>query len=368
MTKGRSLSFSLAACAWILVWTQPCNAEPSSQPGCTLGFIAGLSGPGSVYGIAPRRGVELALEDIPDPSLTIIFEDDQFIPRNTVTAFRRLMAVPQMYAVTVVGASPALAIAPIAEREHLPLIAVASDERLGQSGGSVVRAWASGTQEGQLLAEGADRRQLSKVLFLNDVDDYSMAVAEGFKLATRAQLIAEELPPEIGDIGTLLLKHRAQESDELNLMGIGICARAGRVAAVAQQVRAAGYRGEIFGCVTLENAAEVRAAKGALKGAWFATSAVRPEFRRRYRERFGEEDFLGGAAVFYDLTFRIEELCREGIERKMIPDRLLEAGRARDSSERVAPRALLSLITDEASSLRALSPKLVIRSVEDLMQ
>jgi branched-chain amino acid transport system substrate-binding protein len=270
------------------------HAEPNPLK---IGFIGGFSGPGSSYGEASKNGLEMALGELGREGIEVIYEDDQFIPAKTVTAFKRLTEVEKVDLIIVLASSPSKVVAPLAEQKQLPVLAWASDT--GVSGGRehIFRSWTSGDEEGRLLAQEVAKRGYPSTAFLAVTNDYGRSVQAGFNTHSEAKpILSEECAGDETDFRSFLLKLKAR-----NIQHLGICLTPGQSAALAKQARSMGMKLGIFGCETLEDRGEVELSQGALIGSWFVTAAVTERFHEVYLKRFGNDTVLSGAAVHYDL-------------------------------------------------------------------
>ena len=138
-----------------------------------------------------------------------------------------------------------------------------------------------------------------------------------------------------------------------------MCLAPGQISTFAQQLKSFGSTAQIFGCMTLDNQAEVIAARGALQGAWFVTSGVTPEFRQKYRGRFGSEDFIGGAAIMYELGEQLSSLCSVEPKKSRFPENLLQLLLAKPSTGK-ATQLTPTIIDGD----RYLGPPLTVGIVE----
>lgn len=308
---------------------EPQNLVPQDlEPQCHIGVLAPFSGAASVYGIAPQRGIALALHDISHPTLSVTYEDHKGEAAGAVSAVKALLGrEPNIHALVVVGASPALAVAPIITARGIPLLAVASDDRLGavrhgdSSPALIIRVWPSGAEEGNVLANAMLVRGAKNALVIHDHDDYSRAVADG--IASPGMNVERiEAPPGSIDIRALVQRSLKKVGADA---AVGLCVRAGRVGAVALQLRELGFTGQIFGCVTADNEQEWKVARGALSGAVYGSVDVRADFKTRYKNRYGETSFIGGAAALYDITLMLDAACRRREPRANIVNTLREA-------------------------------------------
>ncbi len=287
----------LALCLWTLCSNQ-CVAE------IKVGFIGPFSGPGKVFGDAARNGFELAHEDLGDPNLRVVFEDDQADPKKTVAAYKKLITHDNVDLVLVVGSTQTAAVAPIADRDGVPVIGWASAEQASRGHRWVIRSWASASAEGAALVSKAKELGLTRMATLAYSDDYSLGVIRGFTDAFQADVLSlGEVSPNESYFSGLVLQAKRKQ-----IAGIVLCLNLGQNARFVIQAHQMGFNPVILGCEVLNGSGEIEAAHGSLTGAWFATVPVSAEFKSKYQARFKADTSISGAAIHYEIYRLLAEL------------------------------------------------------------
>lgn len=273
----------------------PCLAD---KPALRVGFIGGFSGAGAVYGQPCRNGFELGINAVHGAHLKVIYEDDQFVPAKTIAAFHKLVEVDGVDVIIVLGSIPGSAVAPLIEQAKIPAIAWTGDSRISQGRSWIVRSWTNAAEEGKILAREAINRGYNRIAILSAIDNYSRAVIEGIKSGYTGDILeSEEYAADVMDFRSVLAKLKAKSVSQ-----VALCMGPGQSAAVAKQAVQLGLKIQFFGCETLNNQEESRLSNGGLNGTWFTTVPVEPWFRKLYKQRYGNQNTIGGAAVHYDLA------------------------------------------------------------------
>ena len=154
------------------------NSNDASPP-IIIGAILPLTGEAAQWGIPPRDGAILAIEEINRRGgvngrpLQLVTEDDRCNPRDGVSAINSLTARQSVSA--IIGASCSgvtLAIAPIAERSQIALISPAStNPTITHAGDYIFRVVPSDDLRGQVFADyifnGTSHRKVS-ILYINN--------------------------------------------------------------------------------------------------------------------------------------------------------------------------------------------------------
>lgn len=289
-----------------------------------VGFIGGFSGPGEAFGHAARNGFELAREQFGKEGIEVIYEDDQFSPPKTVTSFKKLIDHDKVDLIIVLGSTPAAAIAPLAEKHQIPLIAWGSAKHLAEDRKWVIRSWPSGDEEGAALAAKSKELQLKRIATIVYSDEYALGVINGFQSSTDAELIdLGEVSPVERDFSSVALRAKAKQVD-----GMAICLSVGQSADLALKLRQINFSPIILGCETLNNGEEVALSKGTLLGAWYATVPVRSSFVTRYKEKFKANTSISGAAIHFEIYNILKEMADRNVRSKTLMERLLVAKRS----------------------------------------
>ncbi len=303
-----------------LVLCSPLQAQEATP--LKVGFIASLSGVAQPYGQAAKNGFEMGLEKVGRQNFQVIYEDDQFLSAKTVTAFLKLTDVDKVDLIINIGSSPASAIAPLAERKGIPLIAWASDTRVSKGRNMVIRSYPSGEKEGHLATDEALRRNLKRIAVLISNNAYAESWREGVLNAINPEkpVIDEEISTPTNDYRAL-----AARISHLNIDAIGNCLDPGQNALMGRQIRDLGSNIPIFGCEYYSDAAEIAAAKGAFNGAWYSGVPITGWFLDEYVHRFGKASVISAAANHYDLALLLGRLDK-GTKGPALAHNLLKLG------------------------------------------
>lgn len=153
-----------------------------------IGAILELSGDGAELGKDAKRGIELATErinhngGISGKKVKFIYEDNQSNTVNAVNAINKLITVDKVQA--IVGAlfsSATLAMAPIAERNHVILFSPgSSNPKLTYAGEYIFRNYPSDNYEGTLSANYLHSKNITKIPILYVNNDYGSGLRDVF--------------------------------------------------------------------------------------------------------------------------------------------------------------------------------------------
>lgn len=117
------------ASSWMYVLPAAASDPGIKDDEIVLGAIMPFTGPAGALGYGAFLGERIAIEEanaaggINDRKITVVAEDDEYVPARTVQAFNKLMEVDQIFALIAgSGSSHWLAIMPTLEAEGIPNI------------------------------------------------------------------------------------------------------------------------------------------------------------------------------------------------------------------------------------------------------
>lgn len=154
-----------------------------------LGVIAGMSGPGTSYGIGIRQGAEMAVKEInaaggiKGRKLQIVVSDDASNPAQSVTAMQRLANEGVDLIVGGWGSSQVLANMEVAERAGIPYIVVgATNPRItSEKNKWTFRVILDDSVQAEQIAEAAVKTLgMKRIAVINDSNDYGVGNRDVF--------------------------------------------------------------------------------------------------------------------------------------------------------------------------------------------
>lgn len=146
-----------------------------------IGIVAPLTGEGATYGIAMKRGFDLAFEDFYDYKL--IYEDSKLNPKDGVNAINKLINFDKVEVVFgAASSSVTLAIAPEAEKNKKVLISsISTADDITNSGDYIFRNVPSNFVQGITAANFLmNELNIKKVAVLKENDDYGLSITSSF--------------------------------------------------------------------------------------------------------------------------------------------------------------------------------------------
>lgn len=309
----RLLVSALMAC-FLLVAGLPAE---EGEKALKLAVIIPLSGQLASWGTYVRHGLDLAYEQLPasaKKSLKIVYEDDQFDPKQTLSAYQRHASQEGVDAVFVVGSPTALAVAPLMEKRKQVLVAIgASDPAIVQGRNYSFIHWVIPPVLGKAVAMELVRRDFKRIAFVTAEASGAIADAQAAIEALKAMGKEDRVVyNQSFDKGQTDFRAPLQLLKKQNPDAIVMVLFPGGLSAFAKQARQLDLRAEFVGMETFEDPAEIEAAQGALLNAWYV-NATDPgaDFTQLYQAKFKSQPGWASANS-YDALMLIGQAIAQG--------------------------------------------------------
>jgi len=306
----------LAAVAWIA--TNRIHGQ--SEYPISIGVVLPLTGDAAVYGQALKNGIELAASQdgaSKGPRITLTYQDDLGVPREALSAVRRLIDIEHVPAI-IGGAmsSTAEPIIPVCDQAKVALLSpTATKPSLTQMSSYFFRLWPSDNYDGKVMAEAAFKKLGARrvaILYINVA--YGVGITQVFThdfQALGGTIVASEgYRQGETNFRTVLSKIAAQHPDAIYLPGY-----VAEIGNILRQARELNIRVRFIGVNSLYDPNLIKIAGDAAEGAVFtyppfdvasADPGVR-NFIAAFRGRYGH-DPDAFAAQGYD-AYRVMRLA-----------------------------------------------------------
>ena len=279
-----------------------------------IGVILPLTGKGANYGEWSKNGLDLVVKEINSLHdypyhLELVYEDDEGIPKNGVTAFQKLISIHKPSVVTgLILSKVALSVAPIAEENKIVLLSTgASSDALRTAGDYVFRIRESGIFHGHSMAEyvvkDLDIKNVG-VLYANAENGITYAEAFKEKVLELGEKIEfyEAFNEDETDFRTYLIKAKNRDIKVLYVPGL-----ATEIGKILRQAKELGLEIQFLSSPGAQNPKLIEIAGQAAEGLIYTYPGFNPdssdtlvqEFVKRYEKGYGKTpEFL--AANSYD--------------------------------------------------------------------
>lgn len=309
-------------------WLTGCS-KPQGQQSASIqiGCITPLTGDGATYGAATKRGLDLAAEKINASGgingrqVTIVYEDDQMKPAVGTSAIQKLISVDKVPVIIgAFGSSITLAIAPIAERNHVVLFSASSTaDAIKDAGDYIFRNVPPNHAQGKTAAELCLAHLKAKsacVFHMNNDYGVSLTAAfqETFEKGGGKILSVESYNPGATDFRAQLTKIRELQPDVIFYPG-----HYQESGLVLKQARELGVKAVFVGGDGSYSPELMQIAGSAAEGSYYTLMAMGygvadqeiKDFVSAFKVKYsGEPDVY--SAYAYDAFLTIAEAIRNG--------------------------------------------------------
>ena len=278
----------------------------------SVGIVAPLTGALSFQGVSVRNAVTLAAEEWDTKGrLALHFEDDAWLPKNTVAAVQKLRTHDSIRFLIVFGANQGAAAAEIAEREALPMASI-----------SVLPSVIANRRYITLFLPSVPSLMTKTIDRVKQQGYKTVAIAASVQDAT---LLQKKLLEESGATKIVLSEEHLHEDLDFRALSAKIAKLSPdavflsllppQASTLARQLRTLGYRGAFFGGIQMANRDEIANAEGALRGTWVVAGDDRnaASFYERYEKRF-KGKCTAEAIYGYDIIKMLLEALERGVE------------------------------------------------------
>ncbi len=211
-----------------------------------VGVALPLTGLAADYGVAYKKGIEMALADSADAAtkVKVVYEDHQYDNKMALSAVRKLVSADKVNAVAVWGWNPSEAIAPISEELGLPLL-LSSLNPIGRERPMVFNLTGPINTLMEPLAKHVIERGYKSIAYITtSVGALTQSAAEMEELLKhKVKTISNQsVPPDSFDFKSIIAKYKSNPPDV-----IGLFILPAQIKAFVEQSRALKFKAPLIG-------------------------------------------------------------------------------------------------------------------------
>lgn len=302
------------------------TAHAAETRSIRIGHFASLTGKDAAFGVASRKGILLAIEELNahggvlGRKLEYLVEDIQSKPGESATAVKKLISRDKVVAMLGANASSnSLEAAPICQGARVPMMAISStNPKVTEIGDYIFRICFIDPFQGAVLARFAhDKLHAKRVALLTSVSSpYSVGLSNVFRerfSALGGQIVAEQKYSEGDkDFKAQLTAIRSLKPDVIAATGFYT-----EAALICIQARSLGIDGPIIGGDGWEAPQLTELGGKAVEGTYYSThyspQNEAPEvqaFVRKYKARWDNETPEAVSALGYDAMLLVADAMR----------------------------------------------------------
>jgi len=291
---------------WIVTLTQARSEIPKR---IKVGVIVGLTGAAAPNGNALRNGISLADTDSDRNDLVeFIIEDDNFQPKNAVSAAQKLIAEDKVSALITFSGSTSLAVSAITESRGIPHVAITPLTSVSTSKRFVRTVYVPNKTATALLQDAISQPAQGRVAIITSTQDALLQIREQIRGSAGTRVVFdEEVRP--GDVELLSTVTRLLASKPDVVVNLTLPPQ---ISLVARILRDRHFTGKQVGGPPMYNFSEIKAAAGALAGAYVTGPRLPASVRfiGDYNARFNAP-LLPEAIFGYDVARWIIEAAKD---------------------------------------------------------
>ena len=214
-----------------------------------LGFVGPLTGFGASWGEEQRTAVDIAVTEInksggiKGKKLVVIYEDGKCVEKDAVTAANKLIFIDKVKFIFSVCSAESLAVAPIAEKNKVIMMAMwATHPGLTGFGEYVFRNSYSDESTGRVMADAVNK-EYGRVVMFSENSTYANSLRDVFRTSFKGDVTIENYQPGTTDFRTSIVDSLAEKPEAFI---INPSAPASGLL-VLQQLRQLGFKGQVYG-------------------------------------------------------------------------------------------------------------------------
>ena len=278
-----------------------------------IGVIAPLTGPLATYGQAFQNGIIMAIEDLNIKDINFIFEDSKYDPALAISAYRKLVDINNVDIVIDWGSATGNAIIPLVDLDKTPFVAFNFDNALAKKSEYTISPYSPPVAFSSKIWEYMREENINKLGIVKVQLPYFDLLLEGLeesKIEGEEVIVIDTLQFQDTDFKTSIEKIKRSDIEAL-----GVFLVSGQISQFYKQSEQLGLDIKTFGSDFFEDYEEINNSGSGIEGAVYPNMQVSEDFKRRYKDRFGDESQITVAGHSYDVI-AILSLGKENLNRE----------------------------------------------------
>ncbi|MEK7095256.1 MAG: ABC transporter substrate-binding protein [Patescibacteria group bacterium] len=238
-----------------------------------IGIILPLSGPAGTLGEASKKSVDLALSKLSveeRAQVEVVYADDQFDPKQTVSVTQKLIDVDKVNAIIAYSSPSSVAASYIAEKASIPMIGLGNSPDINTDKQWVVRYMLGPEQQAQAIEQLLLKGKYKKIALVWNQSDGPKSVHDALVkiLPTGGYTIVadESVTKAENDFKTSIAKIRSAKPDVI------VAYISPQVGVFAKQAKDVNLNTPLVSGPVFEIVDQIKAAQGGLDNQLFASN------------------------------------------------------------------------------------------------
>ena len=273
-----------------------------------IGITSPLSGPLVEYGVAVQNGINLALQEEPEDfsHIKFIFEDSRYDGKHVITVFNKLRTINHVDLIYDWGAATAHALAPLAEANKFPLIAMAIDPSSTLGKKYTIRFANYSEQYIKVLLKYFRDNNIKKIGIIRTELAYLNSMLDALQANLKEDETVEVIDiynPGSNDFRSSISKIKKTKYD-----AVGVYLMSGQISSFYRQSKELKLSVMTFGTDFFESKQEIESSQSAIQGAIYPNNDVTIDFRNIYMKKYTNDTHIGFAANAYEFAQLVSEI------------------------------------------------------------
>jgi len=277
--------------------------KPTDNSPVKIGVVLPLSGDLAFIGEPAKKGAELALEQFKNTKhkYELVFEDDQYDSKKTITSATKLISIDKVEAVVSFGSAQGNVLKPLAVNNKTIHFAVASDPSIAD-GKYNFNHWTPAKEEIKILVAELINRKIKSVSVLTTNNDGMIALETELKSQlqnTGIIILADErFNVRSRDFRTLITKLKSNLPEVLVMLNT-----TPELEILAKQIKDSGIKTPM----TSVEVFDATSNPSLFKGYWYATAGDPSEiFISNYKNKYSSAPSIGTGNVADIISLIVE--------------------------------------------------------------
>jgi branched-chain amino acid transport system substrate-binding protein len=255
----------------------------------TIVAILPLSGSIAYTGELAKRGIDMAVSDLPEASqVKVIYEDAKADPKLAVAVFNKDVIQGDASAVIALGSPIAMSLLPLANEHKVVMMGIASTPAFVSPDGYTFKLSGSASVEMDNILNNVESLKINRLAVIYQNDDYGRGLLNSLKAKYKKSLVAEEgFLSGSSEVRTELTKIKAANPD-----GIFVASYAPMAGVIAKQAAALGIK-SILMCGAACDIADLVKSGGASTEGFVVTAptaVTSGDLASRYKSLYNDDD------------------------------------------------------------------------------
>lgn len=286
------------------------NSSYAENQKLSIGVIIPLTGELSAVGKAIQNGIELAKQNDKSnfSNLEIIYEDDQLDGKKSITAYRKLKNSNNVFAIIGFGIVFAEAVAPLAERDQIPIINLSfvAEPAVGKK--YLIRSMNHTAQYMDAFVEHITYKNIKELAYIKSEYSFFNIMTNDLKNSLGKEYKIKEFGsynPSDLDFRSSIIKMKNETTGP-----IGLYLLPNQILTFLKQAKELKLNRSYYGIDLFETAAMISKNPDLVEGAIYPDNNVSEVFRSIYSKKFNNESQLTFAGASYDMINVINSIIK----------------------------------------------------------